>query len=190
MKLPDAAHRAQHWRIHEVTRDFRLLDVWALPVRGGPDDFPRLVQAWTSFSPERMQSVAAKGLFAIRFAVGRLLGWDDGNFEAGRSLVRDRLPAELREGPSGPDATPFSSLYLTSDEWAAELVNRTVHGVLHLGWVSQGDGTFRGQLAVLVKPAGLLGRAYLAAIEPFRHLIVYPALMREIERVWQEQAVT
>jgi len=30
--------------IHELTRDFRLEDVWALPTPGGPDDFPRLVQ--------------------------------------------------------------------------------------------------------------------------------------------------
>lgn len=32
-------------------------------------------------------------------------------------------------------------------------------------------------MAVLVKPNGLLGTAYMAAIKPFRQLIVYP--MRE-----------
>jgi len=37
-------------------------------------------------------------------------------------------------------------------------------------------------MAVLVKPNGLLGTAYMAAIKPFRHLIVYPAAMRQIER--------
>src|SRR3712207_6962224 len=39
-----------------------------------------------------------------------------------------------------------------------------------------------GQMAVLVKPNGLFGKAYMAAIKPFRYLIVYPALMRMIER--------
>jgi hypothetical protein len=39
-------------------------------------------------------------------------------------------------------------------------------------------------MAVLVKPNGLLGTAYLAAIRPFRHLIVYPAMLRRIERAW------
>jgi hypothetical protein len=34
----------------------------------------------------------------------------------------------------------------------------------------------------LVKPNGLLGNAYMAAIRPFRHLIVYPSMMRRIER--------
>jgi hypothetical protein len=37
-------------------------------------------------------------------------------------------------------------------------------------------------MAVLVKPNGLLGTTYMAAIRPFRYLIVYPAMMRQIER--------
>jgi hypothetical protein len=40
-------------------------------------------------------------------------------------------------------------------------------------------------MAVLVKPNGLLGSAYMAAIKPFRLLVVYPALMRAIERDWE-----
>lgn len=35
---------------------------------------------------------------------------------------------------------------------------------------------------------GPLGAVYLAAIKPFRHLIVYPALMRWIERGWRADA--
>lgn len=43
-------------------------------------------------------------------------------------------------------------------------------------------------MAVLVKPNGRFGAAYMAAIKPFRHLIVHPALMRAIERDWQTNA--
>jgi hypothetical protein len=43
-------------------------------------------------------------------------------------------------------------------------------------------------MAVLVKPNGWLGAAYMAAIKPFRYLVVYPALMRAIERDWQTSA--
>jgi hypothetical protein len=39
-------------------------------------------------------------------------------------------------------------------------------------------------MAVSVKPNGLLG-AVLAAIRPFRHLIVYPAIIREAEQLWE-----
>ncbi len=46
---------------------------------------------------------------------------------------------------------------------------------------------YHGQMAVLVKPNGLLGSAYMAAITPFRHLIVYPRMMEQIGRVWRAQ---
>ena len=57
--------------------------------------------------------------------------------------------------------------------------------MLHIGRVPDGPGRFRAQLAVYVQPNGLLGEAYMAAIKPFRHLIVYPALMRQIGRDWR-----
>ncbi len=96
----------------------------------------------------------------------------------------------MRETPSsrGFDALPFTSLYRLDDEWALEIANRTVHGVLHFGWVPDDTGGYRGQMAVLVKPNGLLGAGYMTAIRPFRHLIVYPAMMRQIEREWRADA--
>ena len=63
-----------------------------------------------------------------------------------------------------------------------------MHGVLHLGWVPDGAGGYRGQMAVLVRPNGLLGAGYLAAIRPFRRLIVYPLMLRDIARKWPERA--
>jgi len=189
MRLPNTVHTSRPWRIHELTRDFRLEDVWALPTPGGPDDFPRLVQRMVAGDPSQGSSRAARTLFAIRWKVGELLGWDgpDAGLGSERPTLRDRLPEDLRDGPSGPDseALPFTSLYLLDDEWAAEIVNRTVHGVRHIGWVPDGTGGYRGQMAVYVKPHGLLGNAYMAAIKPFRYRIVYPALMRQIGREWR-----
>ena len=60
-----------------------------------------------------------------------------------------------------------------------------MHGVMHLGWVPNDPGGYRGQMAVLVKPNGLLGAGYMAAIKPFRYLVVYPAMMRSIARDWR-----
>ena len=182
MKLPSAAHTSRPWRIHELTRDFRLEDVWELPTPGGPGDFARLVQAVASGDPAQSSSVAIRTLFAIRWRLGALFGWDRPDTGVGSRVptLRDRLPADLRSGPSGPhfDALPFTSLYLLDDEFSAEIVNRTMHAVLHLGWVRDGTGGYRGQMAVLVKPNGLLGTAYMAAIRPLRHLIVYPPMLR------------
>jgi Protein of unknown function (DUF2867) len=114
--------------------------------------------------------------------------WGRGGPDAGLGCrvptLRDLLPAGLREGPSGPDfdALPFTSLYLLDDEFAAEIANRTMHGVMHIGWVPDGTCGYRAQMAVLVRPNGLLGTAYMAAIRRFRHLIVYTAILREGER--------
>jgi uncharacterized protein DUF2867 len=192
MRLPNTAHTSRPWRIHELTRDFRLEDVWALATPGGPDDFPRLVQGIASGDLSRGASRASRALWVIRWKTGELLGWDGPDAGLGSRVptLRDRLPADLRSAPAGPDfgALPFTSLYLLEDEFAAEIANRTMHGVMHIGWVPGRAGGYRGQMAVLVKPNGLLGTGYMAAIRPFRHLIVYPALMRQIERIWRERA--
>jgi Protein of unknown function (DUF2867) len=190
MRLPNTAHISRPWRIHELTRDFQLEDVWALPTPGGrQDDFPRLVERFASSDPSQSPSRAARTLWAIRWKVGELLGWDAPDEGVGSRVptLRDRLPADLRDAPPGPEfeSLPFTSLYLLEDEWAAETANRTMHGVLHMGWVPDGTGGYHGQMAVLVKPNGLLGNAYMAAIRPFRHLIVYPAAMRRVEREWR-----
>jgi hypothetical protein len=175
MRLPNTAHTSRPWRIHELTRDFHLEDVWQLPGTGEPEDFRRLVQGFAS--GDASQS---------RWKVGKLLGWDDPDAGLGSRVatLSERLPPDLREGPTGPDfeALPFTPLYLTDDEFAAEIANRTMHGVLHIGGVREPSGDFRVQMAILVKPNGLLGTVYMAAIRPFRHLIVYPAMMRGIER--------
>jgi hypothetical protein len=115
---------------------------------------------------------------------------DDEDAKAPGPTVRDRLPADLRDGPRGPDfaALPFSPLYLLENEYAAEVGNRPMHGVMHLGWVEDGDG-YRGQMAVYVKPNGLLGNGYMAAIRPFRHLVVYPPMIRDVGRRWRHRVL-
>jgi hypothetical protein len=42
---------------------------------------------------------------------------------------------------------------------------------------------------VLVKTNGLFGRTYMAFIKPFRYLLVYPAMFRELERRWAKEHV-
>jgi len=189
-RLPASAHTSRPWRIHELTSDFRLEDVWALPTPGGPHDFARLVDGFRAGDPSQGLSRAARALWAIRWKLGALLGWDDPDTGLGARVptLRERLPDDLRDAPTGPDfdSLPFAPLYLLDGEWGAEIANRTMHGVIHLGWVRDGTG-YRGQMAVLVKPNGLLGNAYMAAIRPFRHLVVYPPMMRRIGRDWEAQ---
>jgi quinol monooxygenase YgiN len=185
MRLPDHAHTSQPWRIHQLAPDFRVEDVWALPTPGGPHDLSRLVRLVASGDNAVRSSLATRLLWAIRLRAGQLLGWD--RPDASAPTLAARLPADLRASGPGPKlrGLPFTSLYLLPDEWAAEISNRTMHGILHLGWVRDpATGGYRGQMAILVKPNGLLGRAYMAAIAPFRHLVVYPQWIRTIGRAW------
>jgi hypothetical protein len=188
--LDTADHKAHPWRIHEITKDFRVLDVWALPTPGGPDDFPRLIRLMATFDPADTSPVV-RMLFAIRWTLGRAFGLDNAEAGLGERVVslRDRLPADSASPPRDFDGHLFTPLYVSDDEFAMEIANQTVHGVMHVGWVPDGTGGYRGQMTVLVRPNGILGAAYLAAIAPFRHLIVYPLMMRDIGRAWR-QSVT
>jgi len=163
--------------------------VWALPTPGGPGDFPLLLRTFFSKDAFRDDSRAARALWTIRRKLGQLLGWDGPDAGLGSRVptLRDRLPEDLRNAPSGPDLRelPFTPLYLLGDEFDAEIANRTMHGVLHLSWVPDHADVYRGQMAVLVKPNGLLGAFYMAVIRPLRHLVVYPAMLRHIERDWR-----
>lgn len=187
-RLPLDAHDTRPWRIHQIAPEFDVLDVWALPTPGGPDDFPRLLATMRALDGEGSSPVV-RALFAVRWALGRLFGWDgtDEGVDSRVASLRDRLPGDLdASSATGVSGSRFQPLYATDDEAALEIANRTMHGVLHLGWVSDGADGHRGQMAVLVSPNGTLGARYLAAIAPFRHLVVYPALLRAVERSWRD----
>jgi hypothetical protein len=200
LRLPKTAHTSRPWRVHEFTEDFELEDVWALPTPGGPDDLPRLVQQ--IISPGK-DPLLVRALFTLRWKLGKLFGWDEPGSGVGERVpsLRERLPADLLQAPRGPDlrAVPgreeadgppiFSSVYQTHDEWLAEFANKTVHSLMHIGWVPDDSGSgYHAQMAVLVKPNGRLGKAYMAAIKPFRYALVYPLLLRSLARQWQAEA--
>lgn len=191
MRIPNAVHTSRPWRIHELVGDFRLEDAWELSLTGAREDFTALVALVARFDPSRGSSRAASALWALRWKIGELLGWDgpDAGLDARVATLRERLPPDLRDAPPAPDfeALPFRWLYAIEGECAAEMANKTVHGVMHIGWLAEEGDRHRAQMAVYVKPNGPLGHAYMAAIRPFRHLVVYPPLTRDIERAWRSR---
>jgi hypothetical protein len=191
MRLPNATHESRPWRIREIAPDFTVEDVWALPVHGGAEDFQTLLEIMTSGDPVNAESLATRVLWRVRFRVGSWFGWDDAASKlpipgTNETSLTGRLPDDLRNTAADLvfGSLPFTPLYRTNIEFAAELSNQTVHAVMHLAWVDQGEGRYQGQMAVYVKPRGPLGKGYMALIAPFRHWVVYPALMQQIERAW------
>ena len=203
MRLRNSVHESRPWRIREIAPDFILEDVWALPVHGGAEDFAMFLEVMTCLDPTTGPSTASRLLFDIRHRLGGWFGWDDtarklpipGKTE---TTLSARLPEDLRDTATDLKfgsavlenlGVRFAPLYRTDVEFAAEVSNQTVHGVMHLAWVDQGEGRYQGQMAVYVKPRGPLGKGYMALIKPFRHWVVYPALMRQIGRAWNTRGL-
>lgn len=191
MRLPTTEHAALPWRVSEIAPDFELLDVWALPATGRREDFADLRSMFENLDPASGEaSFASRALFSIRRLLGALFRWDASLNTlpvpgCDETSLRERLPADLPVlETSEPTRSPFRPVFGTDTEWAAEISNATVHAVLQLGWVREQDDTFSGRLGVYVKPRGWFGRLYMAAIAPFRHFVVYPALLRRVGRKW------
>lgn len=201
-RVPNRFQEEGPWRIHEIVPDFVLEDVWALPIEGGAGDFPAMLDLILTQDPAHADSRAARALWQLRDLLGERLDLGRISVPAGEdgpglpipgtreSSLEGRLPADLRGSAGGVEfaALPFRPLYRAPAEAAAEISNRTVHGVAHLAWVDLGGGRYQGQMAVYVKPRGRMGRAYMALIKPFRYLIVYPALLGQIGRAWERRS--
>lgn len=199
MRIPNAEHRALHFRIDDIAADFALEDVWALPVTGNQSEFPEFLAIVLPQSTTKEpagsegESKLAGWLFALRFWLGRVFGWDR---EINRlpipgcaeTSLRDRLPAaERAELPPPSDSPlPFKLVYRDHREAFLELSNGTVHAAMHYSWAPDGD-QYRARLAVYVKTRGWFGPLYLLAIAPFRRFIIYPAMLRQMDAKWRNQ---
>lgn len=191
-RLAEATYTGLPWRIHELTTDFSVEDVWSFRTPGaGPNDFPAMLAAMREAGGLMKLPAPVRFLFTVRWKLGALLGWDKPSAGVGQRVtsLRSRLPSDLRDAPWGPDdqSMPLKAVYELDMEAARELANKTVHTVMHLGWVQGANGDHELRMAVLVKHNGRFGRLYMAAIAPFRYLIVYPALTRRWERAWRDR---
>lgn len=192
MRIDNELQLSQPFLIHDLVPDFTLEDVWALPeISGTADDFDALIGLLTSTDPSTSSGPLADGLWKARDLLGRWFGI--GEISSGPQAAADSISARLPTELIGSADTisfgrlPFVPLYRTTTEFAAEIENATVHGVLHLSWLRNSDGSYSPQMAVYVKPNGWFGRAYMVFIKPFRYLIVYPAMERTFTRRWAKR---
>ena len=194
-RIDTTDHADADWYVHAIAGDFELIDAWRLPASGSHGDFPDLVQLFRSLDFGNDEgSKASNLLFAARNKMGELLGWDEEVLTlpipgCDEASLRDRLPDELRSTTDGVDdsTTDFQTVYQTDSEALLELSNSTVHAAIHLAWIAARNDTYVGQMGIYVKHRGTLGRIYMPAIAPFRHYIVYPAIMRRVATAWQQR---
>ena len=198
-RIPSSVHAVGAWRIIDIVDDFELEDLWALPAVGSRAEFGRVLEMMESLDIKE-GSLPTRLLWRVRdllgqwFGLGRITtGPEPTGLPIPKSTsmtVADRLPPDLAgtvDPRAVPTDVPFVALYQTDREYASELSNRTVHSIMHLAWADLGNDTYQAQMAVYVKPRGAFGRAYMQFIKPFRYAIVYPELMRLIDRAWRRQ---
>ena len=138
------------------------------------------------FGDRRPANLAVRGLFALRWALGRAFGWDDERHDpSGGSYVNRLADADHSQSRVAPGTREgrFRVLYVLGEEALSELRNATVHAFLALALTPR-PGGYTLYLAIYVKPVSRLTTLYMALIDPFRRLIVYPALGRQLQQRW------
>ena len=76
-------------------------------------------------------------------------------------------------------------VYRFENEQLLELANRTVHGAVVSALFETGDA-YRFYFAVYVRSVSRFTPVYMALIDPFRKLLVYPSLLRTVRITWNQ----
>jgi Protein of unknown function (DUF2867) len=133
-------------------------------------------------------SPVVRALLNIRLFVGRLLGWNLEPDAAVRETFATRLTAADRSKSlalAGTREGLFRILYRFENEQLLELINRTAHAAALSALVETADG-YRFYFGVYVRSVSRLTPVYMALIDPFRKLIVYPSLLRSVRAAWSQ----
>jgi len=189
MRIDPREFRACPLRVHALLHDVPLEDVWAIRLPGGGagrtvQDLRAAMVAGRAAAPAVVQ-----GLFRLRGRIGALFGWDQQRPAWNAESFADRLtPADRAASlatPGTPDG-PFNLLYRFDDEQLSELRNGTVHAFASLS-IRSTPGGYLAYLGVFVQPVHRFTRLYMTAIAPFRRLVVYPAIIRQMQSAWVER---
>lgn len=127
-------------------------------------------------------------LLDIRFFVGRFFGWDrDPPASAWKTFAtrltdtdhsRSLVPSSTRDGFS-------ASSTASKNAQLVELINRTAHAAA-LSALVETATDYRFYLGVYVRSVNRFTPFYMALIDPFRKLIVYPSLLRSVRARWNQ----
>jgi hypothetical protein len=189
MRIHPSEFRARQLRVHAFLHDVSLEDVWAIDLPGGGPG--RTVEDLREvfIASVRTASRSVQFLFSLRSRIGAWFGWDGRRPEWDGESFGVRLNAADRARSTVPAGTPdgrLRLLYRFADEQLGEVRNGTVHAFMSLSLHPAPHG-YLAYLAVYVKPVRWFTHLYMAAIAPFRRLVVYPALVQGVQGGWAKR---
>jgi Protein of unknown function (DUF2867) len=175
-------------RVHTFLTGVPLHDVWFVDLprwRAGVtlDDFLRTAGNCLCTPP----SVVRK-LLNTRFFVGRFFGWDREPAPTAWKTFATRLTDIDRSRSLAAAGTRdgfFRIVYRFENEQLVELINRTVHAAA-LSTLVETATAYRFYLAIYVRSVSRFTPLYMALIDPFRKIVVYPSLLRSVRARWNQ----
>jgi hypothetical protein len=187
-QIPTQEFASMPLRVHDFLADVPFHDAWAI-------DLPRIrpgitLEEFLRSSRVRRSRLSppARALLGIRMFVGRIFGWD----REPAAFTRQRFATRLTKDDlsrslvaAGTHDGVFRVVYCFENEQLLELMNRTVHGALLSALFETSTG-YRFYLGVYVRSVRRMTRVYIALIDPFRKLVVYPSLLRSVRGAWVE----
>jgi hypothetical protein len=175
-------------RVHDFLAGVPLHDVWAV-------DLPRTRSGITLDEFLRMASTCLcrlspvpRALLNIRLFVGRLLGWDREPAACAWETFATCLTTDDLSKPLAPAGTRegfFRVVYRFENEQLLELINRTAHAAA-LSALVETANAYRFYSGTYVCSIGRFTPVYMALIDPFRKLVVYPSVLRTVRATWNQ----
>lgn len=175
---------------HDFLTGVPMTSLYRLNLPGGPSGMTVLdIKEAVGFNTEELEAgTFTKSLFWLRGLIGRVFGWDDDDELTESVSFLPSLTAEAR-GRSriepGKKEGISRVLYCFENEFAAEIINRTVHCF----WVMAKEQTSNGYtlyMAVYVRKLNWFTPIYMALVSPMLKWIIYPALNKSVIRNWQK----
>jgi Protein of unknown function (DUF2867) len=192
-------------RVHDFLAGVTLHDVWAIDLprtRSGItlDEFLRTASVRSQVGCDCCEndrsrkgglltrSLVVRTLLNIRFFAGRLFGWDREPASTAWETFTTRLTTADRSkslAPAGTREGLFRVVYHFENEQLLELIKRTAHAAA-LSALVETANAYRFYFAVYVQNIGRFTPVYMALVDPFRKLIVYPSLLRSVRASWNQ----
>jgi Protein of unknown function (DUF2867) len=180
-------------RAHSLLADVPLHDVWAVDLPGPcPGRTIVDVRSILSMGNIRDANAVVKALFRLRAWLGRAFSWDREPAPASQQRFLHRLSAADRESslvPPGTREGHFQVLLVLPQEAIWEIWNSTVHAFSVVALVERSSG-YRLYWAIYVQPVGRVTGWYMRAIDPFRRVLIYPAVLRHFRAAWARRELT
>jgi hypothetical protein len=187
MRVSPEEYRALDLEVHSFLEGVPLRDVSVVELPGGgPDRTISDVRALMSQPGARRANLLVRALFSLRLLVGRVFHWDRPVAAIDDASFARRLTDSHRSRSivaPGSFEGPFRLLYVFPEEALGEARNATVHAFSCMA-LSRTTNGYRMYWAIYVLNVSRFTPLYMAIIEPFRRLLVYPSILRQLRAAW------